>query len=126
MILYHLTWESRIPSILQHGLVPNGMGNPNKWALEAANKRSEGRLFLCREKSRRSWYDTFTGGWCDSNVENDDLRWLRVDASGVKLVSDECVIDGVKMYENDYWTTETIPPERITVMRMTGVYSQKV
>lgn len=116
MTLFHLTWDCHVPSILRLGLIPSY--RPNAWAMNAANERSRGKLFLCEEGRRANWYDVYFDDWLERPGWPDNpanLVWLAVEADGLSLnpdVSDSPNDD----YTGDFWTTEPIPAHRIRVL----------
>jgi hypothetical protein len=112
-LLYHLTWDCRVESILFRGLVPSY--EPNKWVVRQAVERSVGKLFLCEASRKGFWYDIYSGDYAGWPNPAASLVWLRVDPSGLLLTPD-VANNGVDDYAGDYWTADTIPPERIHVI----------
>lgn len=105
-VLYHATWDCRLASIQEKGLIPNFQ--PNNW-LEGGQERSKGRTFLCAARRREYWEMTMYE-WLSPPVKGAKVIWLRVDCSGWRFRADHAKGEN---YEGDYWTKRTIPPSRI-------------
>jgi hypothetical protein len=112
-VLWHLTWDCNIPSILKLGLIPSFL--PNKWQIDSANQRSKGKLFLCKGSKKSFWQMTYNDGWVVHPTKPHAApAWLKVNVSGLKLVADDSDDDQLK---GDFYTTQAIPPDRIDLQR---------
>ncbi len=110
VVLYHLTLESNVSSILAHGLMPNH--TPNDWVMKAANDRSKRGNFLCTKKRKSQWEDIYSGGWVKRPSKNDRFVWLRLKVPLTWIVADYSEGEN---YGGDFICNKVIPPNKIRI-----------
>ena len=118
MTLYHLTWESNLPSIRKNGIVPNF--NPNGWGPKS-KRFSVGRTFLCERHRIKYWRHSLQYRMRDDPGGHGRIVRLHVLVDGLDIRQDtrqyKRKIDGewktTEIFWGDFWTPEIIPPSRI-------------
>ena len=106
--LYHLTWDLRVPGIMENGLLPNE--EPNKWAVADANERAKQGIFLCNRSRLDYWRMTYEDGWVEPPTPEARLVALSVRVPRAWLRADSAPGEN---YAGDFICRRPIPPECI-------------
>lgn len=104
-VLFHVTFETHLPSIMRWGLRPNR--RPNRW-LSGGLEKSRRGVWLCQEKAVEYWWDTLAEYIWEPNLG--DFRLLAVDSRGLKLTP----CDEDQEFAPDWVCSGAIEPGRLT------------